>query len=54
MYTAVYDANGWHGGFDLCNRYGWGCSSTSPIRVAVNPSNDYRYVFLRSACPASR
>jgi hypothetical protein len=46
VYQAFRNSNGWHGGFDLCSRFGWTCSVLSPPRVGVNPSNNYKYVFF--------
>jgi hypothetical protein len=46
IYEAFYDSDGWHHGLDMCV-LGLGCSSiSSPLSVAVNPSNDDQYVIF--------
>lgn len=45
-YEVVHDSNGWHGGYDLCSRTAWNCSSISAPNAAVNPSNDHAFLFF--------
>src|SRR5215471_983924 len=49
MYEAFYDSSGWHGGLDMCGSYNWGCTPSTGPGAAVNPSNDYQYVFYRGS-----